>query len=322
MKQIAIYGAGWIHNMGNSFIQIGSKYTIENSLSNANVHIVDSNPFNPPTSPVHKTLDAIGRLPLLYKLRSPEKKLHNKRLKSEIRIDALADLDAIVLSGVWLTAKYLYEHLPVYKALQQRGVKIIMNGVGGTHYDQKEFDEVGLIIKDLKPHTLITRDDIVFEAYKGVVDRMAKGIDVGFFVNDAFTTPLPMKQRVVSCFDRGPIPSEVPITPDTVITHHAQVGLQYHDYKNHKIFFSEMADDYLSLYANCSTVYSDRVHACVATLAFGNKARLIDETPRAHLFETLGVGNVRNEIVQLDQDVFASKKQQHLDALSEALKDL
>jgi len=100
------------------------------------------------------------------------------------------------------------------------------------------------------------------------------------------------------------------------------VGLQYHDYKNHKIFFSEMADDYLSLYANCSTVYSDRVHACVATLAFGNKARLIDETPRAHLFETLDAGNVRNEIVQLDPEKFASKKQEHLNALTKALKDL
>ena len=83
-----------------------------------------------------------------------------------------------------------------------------------------------------------------------------------------------------------------------------------------------MANDYLSLYANCSTVYSDRVHACVATLAFGNKARLIDDTPRAHLFETLDAGNVRNEIVQLDPEKFASKKQEHLDALSKALKDL
>ena len=53
--------------------------------------------------------------------------------------------------------------------------------------------------------------------------------------------------------------------------------------------------DYLLLYRNASEVYSDRVHACIPTLAFGNKARLFSNSPRIALFENAKIPDVKGE---------------------------
>lgn len=43
-------------------------------------------------------------------------------------------------------------------------------------------------------------------------------------------------------------------------------------------------------------VYSDRVHACIPTLAFGNKARLFSNSPRIALFENAKIPDVRKDL--------------------------
>ena len=58
--------------------------------------------------------------------------------------------------------------------------------------------------------------------------------------------------------------------------------------------------DYLLLYRNASEVYSDRVHACIPTLAFGNKARLFSNSPRIALFENAKNPDVRERLVSIE----------------------
>lgn len=58
--------------------------------------------------------------------------------------------------------------------------------------------------------------------------------------------------------------------------------------------------DYLLLYRNASEVYSDRVHACIPTLAFGNKARLFSNSPRIALFENAKIPDVRERLVSIE----------------------
>lgn len=57
---------------------------------------------------------------------------------------------------------------------------------------------------------------------------------------------------------------------------------------------------YINIYANAEFTLSDRVHACVATLAFGHPAMLFTPSPRAALFGRLGLEAIREQLVELD----------------------
>lgn len=73
-------------------------------------------------------------------------------------------------------------------------------------------------------------------------------------------------------------------------------------YRQPGAFASDEPWSYLSTYANSDLTLSDRVHACVATLAYGNRAMLFTPSPRAALFESLGLEDIRNQVMQLDLD--------------------
>ena len=76
---------------------------------------------------------------------------------------------------------------------------------------------------------------------------------------------------------------------------------------------SDIPHDYLALYANAEEVHSDRVHACVAALAYGRKARLYHPTLRGSLFEAAGAARIREELVQLDLQALAQKKKAQIE---------
>ena len=63
------------------------------------------------------------------------------------------------------------------------------------------------------------------------------------------------------------------------------------------VIVSDNPMDYLLLYRNASEVYSDRVHACIPTLAFGNIARLFSNSPRIALFENAKIPDVRKRLM-------------------------
>jgi hypothetical protein len=80
---------------------------------------------------------------------------------------------------------------------------------------------------------------------------------------------------------------------------------------------SDFPDDYLHVYANAARTFSDRVHACVATLAFGGEAQLFSASDRSHLFERAGLGNIKEKPVRLDIDSLKSEKEKQLSAIQQ-----
>ncbi|WP_418791076.1 polysaccharide pyruvyl transferase family protein [Phosphitispora sp. TUW77] len=110
----------------------------------------------------------------------------------------------------------------------------------------------------------------------------------------AYPTTLDMEGRKVFRTHHAPWPTE---TPEKQFVR-----------KNTTI--SDLPSDYLMLYAQAKTVYSDRIHACIATLAFGNKAMLFGENvPRLRMFERVGVGDIIKKPVKMDM--------KHLEILKE-----
>lgn len=83
-------------------------------------------------------------------------------------------------------------------------------------------------------------------------------------------------------------------------------------YRHPGAFCSDEPWTYASVYANSETTLSDRVHACVATLAYGNPAMLFTPSPRAALFERLGLGDIKNRPVSLDPGLLEEAKSAQL----------
>lgn len=76
---------------------------------------------------------------------------------------------------------------------------------------------------------------------------------------------------------------------------------------------------YFSVYANAELTISDRVHACVATLAYGKPAMLCHPTPRGHLFARVGLEDVRVRPVLLDQEMVEGERQKEVEFLKQAV---
>lgn len=73
---------------------------------------------------------------------------------------------------------------------------------------------------------------------------------------------------------------------------------------------------YINIYANSELTLSDRVHACVATLAYGHPAMLFTPSPRAALFERLGLGEIRNQLVDLNLGRLEEEQEKEIEWLS------
>lgn len=59
---------------------------------------------------------------------------------------------------------------------------------------------------------------------------------------------------------------------------------------------------YFNIYANAEFVLADRVHACVASLAYGREAMLFTPSPRQALFARVGAQDIRNRPVKINLD--------------------
>ncbi|NIZ10955.1 polysaccharide pyruvyl transferase family protein [Pseudooceanicola sp. HF7] len=74
---------------------------------------------------------------------------------------------------------------------------------------------------------------------------------------------------------------------------------------------------YINIYANADFTLSDRVHACVATLAFGSPAMLFTPSPRSALFGRVGAGEIRNKLVTLDLGMLHEEQEKEIEWLKD-----
>jgi hypothetical protein len=65
---------------------------------------------------------------------------------------------------------------------------------------------------------------------------------------------------------------------------------------------------YMAIYASTQATLSNRVHACVATLSFGNPAMLVTKSPRAFLLDRVGAQDIKKGLVKIDMDKLKADK--------------
>lgn len=118
-------------------------------------------------------------------------------------------------------------------------------------------------------------------------------------------------------FDRRRLPNEF-IDLKIIRPEH-----RYYPHMTHKIYRqpNSLSSDepwtYISIYSNSNLTLSDRVHACVATLAFGNPAMLFTPSPRSALFGRVGLGDISKKIVELDMSFLSDEQENQISWLKD-----
>jgi hypothetical protein len=83
---------------------------------------------------------------------------------------------------------------------------------------------------------------------------------------------------------------------------------------------SDLPSDYLSLYARAHTVYSDRVHACIAALSYGSRAMLFaNNEPRLRMFERLHLREIADRPVRIDPERLLADKRRETEFLARVM---
>lgn len=196
-------------------------------------------------------------------------------------IGEVADIDILAYPGMSICDEFIADNGPTFIHAASRGIGIL--AVGALRYTAKEAANYIRFAERLGRYALITRDDDTFAMFNGRLNHVYSGIDNAFSLSRAYTPPrLSLGAYDVANFDAGPVPADLPHAKENIVyTHHKFSGdLEEGFFSKPQTNISDMPWDYLALYANCHTVYADRVHACVAALSYGRRAMLFNSTPR------------------------------------------
>ena len=322
-KTIMLWGGNWFRNIGDAFVDLGSVYTL-NQASKSNVILSSTVPSG-----------VLSRGYLSYHEQILSGAIIDKT-SNLLDVRGIVNSDYNVISGAILSESWL-KRCFFDKKLQlgEKDTKIIINGGGGVLYSRKEFETVRDYLSKMNLYAFISRDEKIFKEYKDIAEHSFNGIDCAFFVSDCFNPPtLNISNYITFTFDTFKKEPKLNNDKNKIIrTHHScwtQIGLlrrvvynyilSKQGFSKKNTMISDLPQDYLTIYANTMETHSDRVHACVPTLAFGNPAKLYRSTPRVLLFDKVNAGSIKNHLTYPDTTKIEKEKERQIRFLSEILK--
>lgn len=291
--RILYYGAGWPTNIGNAFIDLGAMSILRAAAPNAQISFA-------------------SEMPRWFFGQSATRPCgaHNQsNMDKALDIASVTDCDLVVIAGMAMCEEFVRVNGPSLLTLSHRGVPVLLLGTGGLTYSEKEITIFNEFLKELKPIGFISRDDWSHETFAATVPNSHKGIDCAFFLPEAYKPfPLLMPAYVVATFDSVREPDLDLCNQQLIRAHHECWFIPNQHFSTNNTLISDIPYDYLTLYANAEEVHTDRVHACVAALAYGRKAKFYHPTPRGSLFSAVGAEEIRDKLLQLDIHLLEEKK--------------
>jgi len=311
------WGGGWPDSIGNAFIDFGSMYALKKAVEESNVVLSSNFPRS-----------FLSRGFISNRVRILDLSILDKT-NNLLDIREVVKADYIILSGEILTPSWIRLCVS-HRFLKKKDAKIIIHGGGGSRYTKREFETVRHFLSKINFYAFISRDEKVFREYKGIAQHSFNGIDCAFFAKDYFhPASFNLPRYITFTFDKIKEPKLKSEERMIIRTHHAywsQSGfLKKFAYFNRQNFskkntlISDLPQDYLNVYFNTEETHSDRVHACVPTLAFGKPAKLYIDTPRAALFDRINAGLVTSELTYPSLKNIQKEKDRQVRFLSEIL---
>lgn len=336
MRNVGCFTSVYFNNIGNAFIDFGAIATIEAALPDGTQLVKVSQFPNFASamargillkeSPLFSYIWRIGKKIVGSKFHDKSYALLNN--KQVFNIAELAKLEVLVVPGCVLTVPFFSLYFDLLKRISDRGTKIVFLGCSGNYYSENEVKEVTKFLNLLKPAALLFRDPRAYELYKDLAPVNYNGIDNAFFVN---RLKLPKVEThldpfVVLNFDD---PRNFHLNKqlaekykNVIYTDHKPFPLKYVKKQIDKgIMVSDTPLDYLFLYSNAQEVHSDRVHACIPTLSYGNKCKIYSDSPRIKLFENVGVANTITKELTVVNDL-EQKQNSQIKVLSDVLHSI
>lgn len=309
-------------NLGNGFLDIGAWYQLKRVCPDAEVISVSN------TSPEKAYFYGAK-----HGLRQPGAG-RNSRFDLRTQFDG----DYYIFTAACLCESWFEINKEFLGWLADKQHKIVILGASGSdsgslQYDKKELNRIREQVKKLNLYLMSTRDVGTFDAFGDLVTHVHNGVDCAFFLRDAFA-PAKMKMETfdVFTFDAMKEPSintsrkvlrlchkasDVDCLSRTIRHPGRILGLMHK-----RDWVSDFPEDYLHIYANCNTVYTDRVHACVASLIFGNKAMYFGNSPRSGLLDRVLQGaEIMKEPVSLDMEFIEREKSTQLEFMKKYLAE-
>lgn len=307
---IGLFTSVYFNNIGNGFIDLGAECAIREAM-----------PENSNLIKVSQCANFAASLGNMFMLRENRViswiwenvmskfagKLHDRTYTNAVStldvfsVAKLVCFDYLIIPGCVLTVPFFTIYGKLLQEKANQGCKMIFLGASGNYYTEYEIEQVSNFLKKLKPYAIMTRDSVAYDHYKEYAEFSYNGIDNVFFVNKL---NIPKLNTIKSPY----------VVLNFELDHHKNIQKELEQklvgrnivYTNHKpfpytkvsklvkegIMISDYPMDYLVLYKNAEEVYSDRVHACIPTLSFGNKATLYSESPRKALFQNVGIETI------------------------------
>jgi len=245
--------------------------------------------------------------------------------------DSIADIDLVVLPGCVLYEFAIRPYQNLIENLRQRDVPLLLLGVGGGDYERDTIRYVSNWLQEMESTSIITRDPEAYSCYSDCVENAYNGIDCGFFIDEWYSPPNSRDSFKAATFDKIDEPDiDAPLTvrPDhnplgdsrpyqSILRTLKNKLFDQSEFSDENVLVSDMIEDYLYVYGNAEETHSDRIHACVPALAYGNKARFYIETPRAHLFENALADDISQGLVELQPEQIELKKEKQVEMIRE-----
>lgn len=334
---VGLFTSVVFNNIGNAFIDYGAEATIKAALPEVEIIKVSSFANFAATQGRFFLLKENPLVNFVWTrvMQKHAKKMHDRAYNAVNTVDVfspakIVNLDYLIVPGCTLTVPFFTIYGKLLEEKVKNGCKIIFWAASGNHYTKNEVETVTEWLKVLKPYAICTRDSVAFDYYNSLSDNVLNGIDNVFFVNllrlPKVTTSI--DPYVVLNFDEPKHNSIKKKLQETLENRHI-VQTNHKPFPYSKVFslvkknvmISENPLDYLFLYNNVKETYTDRVHACIPTLSFGNKAQLFSDSPRIALFENvkLDLNEMKNRPVQIDKDVLRNLQNKQIEFLRNIL---
>lgn len=336
--KIGLFTSVYFNNIGNGFIDLGAEETIKAAMPDGAQIIKLSQCANFAASLGFSFMvkeNIVVRWLWEHVVQHFEKQIHDQTYNAISTLDVfspakIAKFDYLILPGCILTDAFFTIYGKFLEEKARQGCKFIFLGASGNYYTEKEVAIVKQWLAKLKPYAIMFRDSVAYGHYKDFSKNVYNGIDNVFFVNrlNLPKVETTMDPYVALNFD---IPKHDVYKKEL----ERKFGGQYIVYTDHKpypyIKVSKMAKrnvmcsdyplDYLFIYRNVTETHSDRVHACIPTLSFGNKAQLYSDSPRIALFENVGidVAEMKRHPVALDADKLKAMQDEQIAFLKKLL---
>jgi hypothetical protein len=305
--KIGLMAGAWTPNIGNAFFELGLKPIFQSIFPNAEFYIIGE------------------ASKWFFRQRSTKFSFNREKYcENALEIGGIANLDLLAFAGMSMCEEFVNcEGQSILKA-SRRGTSILGVGTGAALYTNQEADIFSNFISRLKKVALITRDDDSYDLFSNKIKIIEKGIDCAFFMPDYYTPPkLDLPPYDIVNFDgKCKIPPIKHSVDHIIYTHHDLWGPLKKIYmEKPNTLISDIPEDYLALYSQVHETHSNRVHACIATLAYGNKAKLYNNTPRKALFKKLNIDPVKN-CCGLDMEFLEELKSRQIEKTKKILENI